>query len=318
MKGCYKLSIIIPVFGVEKYIDDFINSLFPQINEFVECIFVDDGCLDSSIKKLEKHLEFFENEKNIKIISQKNGGIGNARNTGLNAVTGDFITFLDPDDMVKENYINQILKAIDSGDDIDIIHINADVLRIDGSKSQIKICNQFGLIEINEKYLLSHFENNSWQPWLRIFNRNLLVNFKFPENCIFEDLLSFPELYKNDMKVYEINENIIIYRLTGGSATGRKDKRFHDSYRIAINYYEKKAKNNIYKVIYFRTLDNLFILHLKSNDFHGFKVFVKEYNLHIKNCRNLLITNNVKEKFRYAFPILFYIYKTRFFLKKFK
>ena len=150
----YKLSIIIPVYGVEKFILEFTQSLFPQLTDDVECIFINDGCLDNSIKILKKEIFFFKNKDNIKVIHQENSGIGAARNSGLKVAQGNFIGFLDPDDMVKPNYIISILEVITNNyNSIDIIHINAEVLDLKNTKSKMSLVTDTRLVKVNKELM---------------------------------------------------------------------------------------------------------------------------------------------------------------------
>jgi glycosyltransferase involved in cell wall biosynthesis len=122
-----KLSIIIPTYNVEEYIDECLGSLLPQLNEECELIIIDDKSTDQTIAKVMSHLtkemtskyfQFKNAEKNFKFYMQKeNKGVSAARNVGLKVATGEYITFIDGDDLVSENYISEIFKAIESKKD---------------------------------------------------------------------------------------------------------------------------------------------------------------------------------------------------------
>lgn len=103
-----KLSVIIPVYNVEKYVINCINSIIQNnlASSTYEIIVVDDESPDKSVKIIESH---FQEVKNIKIISQKNKGLGGARNTGIYAAQGKFILFLDADDYLVPNTLSQIV-----------------------------------------------------------------------------------------------------------------------------------------------------------------------------------------------------------------
>ena len=313
----YRLSIVIPVYGVEKFILEFIQSIFPQLNEKIECIFIDDGSQDNSIKILEKEYNKVKDKQSIKIIYQKNMGIGAARNTGLKIAKGDFISFLDPDDIINDDYISTILNIIETqGDKIDLIHINADVLELNKKKSKIKIAEKTGLTTIDQNYLLQHFSKNRWQPWLRVFNKKILQDFSFPTNCILEDLMSFPFLYKLDINIYEINKELITYRLSNNNATSKKNDLYFKSYKSAAQLYQKHIENEYFKIIYFNIIDAVFNIKLRSNDFKAYNKYINEYQEHINQIKKFKNMSS-KKKIGYTYPTLFYIYKTRFFSKKF-
>ena len=107
-----KLSIIVPVYNVERYLEKCLKSLC-GLNIENEIIIINDGTKDSSLEIAEKFRENHKNE-NIKIISQKNQGLSEARNNGLKVAKGEYISFIDSDDFVDtenyEQFINETIK----------------------------------------------------------------------------------------------------------------------------------------------------------------------------------------------------------------
>ena len=96
----YVLSIIIPVYGVENYIEACIASLLPQLGAEVECIVVNDGCKDRSMEVLQAYLDNHPYDAHIRILNQENQGLSMARNNGYKIAQGSYIAFLDSDDYV--------------------------------------------------------------------------------------------------------------------------------------------------------------------------------------------------------------------------
>ena len=107
LKVRYKpeISIIIPVYNVEKYLDECINSAVNQTFDDIEIICVNDGSTDGSLEIIEKHAS---KDKRIRIISQEHKGVGSARNAGLDAAKGKYIYFMDSDDYVELNALKRI------------------------------------------------------------------------------------------------------------------------------------------------------------------------------------------------------------------
>ena len=108
MKNKYTLSIIIPIYNVEKYIIRCAESILTQINSKVEVLFIDDGSKDNSAILLQSYM----NNDNVKLITKENGGVSSARNLGIQYSRGDFILFVDGDDFVSDNYVNTILISL--------------------------------------------------------------------------------------------------------------------------------------------------------------------------------------------------------------
>ena len=100
MNGSMKLSIIIPCYNTQPYLEALISRIRPQLTDEVEIIVIDDGSAEKV--KIE----------GIKVVRQKNKGVSAARNRGLKEATGDYIAFIDSDDLVSEDYVEQILEAI--------------------------------------------------------------------------------------------------------------------------------------------------------------------------------------------------------------
>lgn len=105
-----QLSVVVPVYNVEKYLKQCIDSILNQTEAVYEIILVDDGSTDCSGKICDSYAEQY---KKIKVIHKKNAGLGMARNTGLETVTGEYVTFIDSDDFYDETYIQTITLIMD-------------------------------------------------------------------------------------------------------------------------------------------------------------------------------------------------------------
>lgn len=117
MKEDIKVSIIIPVYGVEKYISQCLESVINQSYENIEIIVVNDGTKDNSMKIVEEYLL----DERIKIINKENGGLASAKNRGIEEATGEYIYFLDSDDWIE---VNTIEVLVEESNNLDIIYSN--------------------------------------------------------------------------------------------------------------------------------------------------------------------------------------------------
>ena len=111
MKKNVFLSIIVPIYNVEKYIGSLVNSLVKQTNKNFEVIFIDDGSTDESMQILKEIMAGSEQEFSFKLLQQVNQGLSSARNIGILNATGEYIFFLDSDDEIEINFVETILTS---------------------------------------------------------------------------------------------------------------------------------------------------------------------------------------------------------------
>lgn len=118
------ISVVVPVYNVEKYLNRCIESIVNQTYKNLEIILVDDGSTDSSQMICD---EWAEKDKRIKVIHKKNGGLSSARNAGLKVLTGKYVCFIDSDDYIEINALELMLKSIIS-DDYDVCICNTNLV----------------------------------------------------------------------------------------------------------------------------------------------------------------------------------------------
>ena len=116
-----KISFIIPVYNVEEYLGQCLDSVLAQSYEDFEAICIDDGSTDSSLNILKK---YEKKDKRIKIISQKNQGVSVARNAGLDAARGEYISFVDSDDAIDAEFIKTMLTALEENPQADFAWVD--------------------------------------------------------------------------------------------------------------------------------------------------------------------------------------------------
>ena len=105
-----RVSIIIPVYNVKKYLPECLDSVLNQSYKNLEIILVDDGSTDGSEKIVD---EYKKKDQRIVVVHQKNQGQSGARNTGVKKATGDFVSFIDGDDQIKPSFIKELIKSIE-------------------------------------------------------------------------------------------------------------------------------------------------------------------------------------------------------------
>lgn len=214
------VSVIIPVYNVEEYIEQCVNSLINQDIRKVEFIFVNDGSTDKSIMNLKKY-----NDCRIKIINRENGGLSAARNTGMKAAIGKYILFLDSDDYLKDNKALKRMYKIAEENDSDIVVGNAVKVYEDGSELPFYRDEEiFFECTLKSKLFLKEFiKKDSMQVpvWMSLYKRTFLLdnNLFFKEGILHEDELFTPQaflkannisIYKSDFYAYRQRANSIM------------------------------------------------------------------------------------------------------------
>lgn len=315
-----KLSVIIPVYGVEDYIEDCISSLYSQLTKEVECIFINDGSKDRSIDILKNFLNKQSFKKNIRIIDQDNQGLSMARNNGVDLAEGDYVSFIDSDDYVLNDYIEEIINVIDHNKNVDLIHFNAIEENKFLTQKPLVLADQIELINnVNEEYLKRIFKKNKWYAWLRVYKKDLLKNIRFPKGYYFEDMLAVPFLYNENIKIYELNKTLIFYRYRPSSISNCSVNEKHlESLFYGVDLFRDNRDKCHFKQVYIHLILGLFNNFIKMN-FKKYCCFInsikfKDLN-YIKNNSNEL---HWKVRWMLKTPKFFYLYKNWLGLRKHK
>ena len=211
-----KITVILPVYNVEKYIEDCILSIINQTLTDIEVIFVDDCGSDNSISIVEEYAKF---DKRIKVVkNEKNSGAAQSRNNGLSHATGEFVCFMDPDDAYASDDILEIMYNTVIQNDVLAVCGNIKVVEdsyryYNFSK---KTSSYYGFNVLKDG-LYTYEDYNIWSSWgftRFIFNRKYIMDNKilFPNYRHYEDPLFFVTLMSSLNKFYGINKDVYLYR----------------------------------------------------------------------------------------------------------
>lgn len=199
-----KVSIVVPVYNVEQYLERCLDSIRSQSYEKLEIILVDDGSTDNSSGICDRYAEI---DNRIKVIHKTNGGLSDARNVGLENATGDYVYFCDSDDYIEKELIHDCIEAI-SGKDCDIVMFAYYRLQ-NGFLSVCKENLPYEVFSLNDtpRLLLT-----SPTACNKIFKTCFLkeTNILFPKGKLYEDLGTIPKLYQLAKKFYISINHIII------------------------------------------------------------------------------------------------------------
>lgn len=207
-----KISVIVPVYNAEKYIQQCINSIVEQDYRKREIILVNDGSTDRSGELCDN---FARIHSEIRVIHIKNGGAANARRVGLENSTGELISFVDADDSLRPGALSILYLAMSS--DIDVV-IGAQIVVAGGKCKSMHILNEEFSREEYVSATLHHHRLN-WAPYGKLFRRELFDENSFPHLINCEDLLMTLELSRRVRRVRAINRRVYYYVQHEGSVS---------------------------------------------------------------------------------------------------
>lgn len=233
-----KISVIIPVYNVEKYLKRCLDSIINQTFKDLEIICINDGSTDNSAQILD---EYANKDSRIKIITQPNSGLSATRNKGINIAQGEFISFIDSDDWIAENFYEKLYKTA--------IKYDADMA----------VCGIIRLSEYRKKYLLQFqkeiiLENSDKKfeicnipdinyVWNKIYKLDKIrkYNLKFLEGYVYEDVLFTPQTVFYLKKLVTVPHTYYYYWRTPNSIVSKKSnkKDLEHTKKLALEFIEK-------------------------------------------------------------------------------
>jgi glycosyltransferase involved in cell wall biosynthesis len=220
------ISIIIPVYNVEKHLNQCVSSVVNQTYKDIEIILVNDGSSDNSPRICD---EWAEKDSRIRVIHKNNGGVSSARNTGLKVAKGDYIGFIDSDDYIDKNMYEKLLSCFnDEGIGIASCGVFYDKEGNISPYNKSWMVSTKKVITYNEFPFLLLPTKVNFTIWSKLYKRELLEGLKFREGLLNEDSLfifdlSF-NLEKKKQNMVEIPYVGYYYRCTPGGITQNKIK----------------------------------------------------------------------------------------------
>lgn len=277
------VSIVVPIYNVEDYLRECIDSILEQTYKNIEIILVNDGSQDNCGKICD---EYGKRDRRIKVIHKKNGGLSDARNTGINEATGKYIAFVDSDDYVEKKYIELLYKAIkDNNTQIS----QCGIFRIDNEK---KLLGEFKYnynVVNNSRNMMIDVYNGKWENivvWNKLYLKSLFDNIKFPKGKIHEDEFTTYKIYYSVDKVSIIKQSLYNYRKNENSITGNN----YNIKRLDVLEALNERKNFFYSIgdkqLYNMTLE-LYLCKLRES-----YAFIKKY------ISNKEVLNKILKEYR--------------------
>lgn len=300
-----KVSIIIPIYNTEKYLEECLDSVVNQTYKNLEIILINDGSKDNSLEICKKY-ETIDNR--IIVIDKKNSGVSNTRNVGIQASTGEFITFVDSDDWLELDAIETMVNCINKHN-VDVVRTNF-AINNEVGKIPKKLEGKIDKEKINE--LLYYFLNAEMPAYMCLFliKREIIIenNLKLNENLVMmEDTLFFVNLVQYVNSIYILNKKTYNYRIYQDSSSNsikRVEKNIKSVLKVneEINKIISKDLIEITNRTEFRIISD-FIIKMYEHDYE-FKLDILNYLKEDSNFNR--IVNNLKYKYLNKYSKLTY------------
>jgi glycosyltransferase involved in cell wall biosynthesis len=232
-----KVSVVIPVYNVEDFLAECLDSIVNQTFTDIEIICVNDGSTDGSLEILN---EYAQRDERFTVISQENAGHAVATNRGMELAKGEYLFLMDSDDILKLNAFEDTVKVADEKD-VDFVIFQAINYYMDTNEykeqenySMNKLADHVGDSVFNWKDIKEFVFKIAVTPWSKLYKREFVENCgaKFPEGLIFDDNVFFWEVLFNAERIAFHRQHLFIRRWHSASSTKAGDIRFIDSIEI--------------------------------------------------------------------------------------
>jgi len=291
-----KVSIIVPVYNVERYVEKCILSILTQSYQNIEIIIVDDGSTDGSYNicaNLQK-----ESPDKIKLLKKENGGLSSARNFGLLRAQGEYISFVDSDDIVSQDFIEKLVFLLEETSSL----VSCCQVAKFNNEEKPKFTHTVEYSEYNTKKAIELLVTNKIPSHAcnKLYTASLFQNTGFPINRNYEDIFIMYKIFKKAKKIAIYNNaKLYGYLQRGGSITGSVDSKSLDDYIDAINqrYYD------LHDIIHKSILDSGLVL----DNYYIYKESIKGKirDDNVLSKRDLLYEESQKNIERLGFKSIF-------------
>lgn len=318
-----EISVVVPVFNVEKYLSECLDSIINQTFKDIEILCINDGSTDNSLNILNKYMEI---DNRIKIINQENSGLGASRNRGMELAKGKYIFFIDSDDYIE---LNTLMELYEICENKELDFVICQVKNYDEENGEFFTSDYFDMPILsktvqdnvfNYKDVSNILPNINVVAWNKLYNLNFIKKSgaRFSEDLIFEDNVFFWNLLFSAARIYFYQKYLYIYRRRVSSITSSGSKNLIDTIEIhnqifdvfkkygVFEAYEKFLFNKKVSLIFIRFEEiseeykELFFSEMKKDWILMVQEYGKEKILNLLDERTSAILNNVLESEGYV------------------
>lgn len=244
------VSIIIPCYNAEKTIKRCLESVISQTYKNIEIVIINDGSIDKTDSIIKKYI----NDNRIKYYNRSNHGIGKTRNFGIKEATGEYITFLDSDDYLPNDAIDNLYKLAQKNK-LDLVVSD---YYVDNKNIKSEKIKSFPITNVKKNPNLIFDINLA--PWNKLYKKELIENIKFEENLKYEDAPFVIESIIKAKRIGKLDKETYYYVVNPNSETTIRDERIFDIFKIldiiGRLVENKKELTEVYKTLCIRIICN--------------------------------------------------------------
>lgn len=298
------ISVIVPVYKVEKYLDKCIQSIVDQTYKNIELILVDDGSPDRCGKMCD---EWATRDSRITVIHKQNGGLSDARNFGIDIAKGELLAFIDSDDYIEKNYLENLYKLlVDNRADISTCkpsvffenEINSHLYEILRNDDVVVLSSKEALIE------MLYERNLTNSAWGKLYKKELFKDIRYPKGKLYEDMFTTYKLIMKSNRVACSSAKLYNYLIRKNSILGtinpNKQKDMLDAANEILDYVENSVPSALEAAKYKLFMVSMTIL-VQCDLFN--KKHNKIINLLWKNIKKnrikVALNRKVEKKYRF-------------------
>ena len=245
-----KISVIVPVYNVEEFLPQCLDSILAQTLTELEIICIDDGSPDNSGKILD---DYAKKDNRIIVIHQNNGGVSLARNTGIKNATGKYIGFVDPDDWIDKDFYQNLYQAAEDYQ-ADIVGTGFCSFKNNKKKTMYSVKKNKIALTMEDKFKIFNMPKNNF-VWTKIYKRDMICkqNLFFPIGMTYEDIVWSSLVMEQSLKAvmiqgagynYRYNANSIVHTTFSDSKKLLDQTNAHKFQRRFMNKYKMKIEPN--------------------------------------------------------------------------
>ncbi len=263
------VSVIIPVYNVAPYLNEALDSVVRQTYKFLEILIIDDGSSDGSGTICDE----YKKDSRVTVIHQKNRGLSNARNVGLDRMTGEFVCFLDPDDAYEPSFIEELLAVtITRQSDITVCNytINHTIAKMsDNIKGRNRRCTALPMLKEGEygrvEALRALVDGRiNFSVWNKLYKRTLWSKFRFPDGHNYEDVDITFRIFDICTSIYVTDRSLYLHRKRPGSITHTHTEKNFDDQKLAHYQIEQYIEAHIPEIFSEAQLERIRLAQLNS------------------------------------------------------